>query len=552
MRLAAFLLLSTLCFGQSYANLPGVEGVSSSAGLDLQTTASTASPAVIPSGHVVVGCVGQHDGTGTCPSITVQDNCSGTTYTSSSVVRGGASNNLCTQMWWGTMASTCASAPIFSTSPNISANNSELVFKDIGANLTADGSMQSSVSSSTPSSMSLSLTTADNTDVVAACDTGDQGTIVTGAAQGPSQAVASDSGQIETVMSITDCGAAGSCSVTHLTGVNQYNNFLGWAFKPTNHVIATTNLADGAVNVAYQFPLQEVGGTSAPTWSNTAGTWPTGCSAASINSSTGVISCTPTQSGTFNLTFSDGTASQAFTWKVRSSFGVPTVISSSTGGIDENWSVGGVSNGSVLLLMIQGFLSSSRNSYQESTSDLTDTCGSTWKKFQMCGGMNAPGTLYVAQAPTSCGTDTITFAKTGVGSPVGSAAFVINNAQPWIDLPACGVNVGSGSISVTTPSYTPQVPNELLLCYAGTRSDNVTNWTCNSPFTARASSSTGIVQTQQVYATYYPPTQSALTATAQLTSTGTNNQIFSTLIGIRPGAPIVQSFLGEKRRRVVY
>lgn len=552
MRLAALLLLSTLCFGQSYANLPGVEGVSTSAGLDFQSTASTAAPSVIPVGHTFAGCVGQHDATGTCPSVTVTDNCTGATYNMSSVVRGGGSNNLCTQMFWGTVANSCGSPPAFSTSPDISGNNSELVVKDLGANLTADGSMQSSVSSSTPSSMSLSLTTADNSDVVAACDTGDQGTIVTGAAQGPSQAVASDSGQIETVMSITDCGAAGTCSVTHLTGVNQYNNFLGWAFKPTNHVIATTNLADGVVNGAYQFPLQEVGGTSAPTWSNTAGTWPTGCSAASINSSTGVISCTPTQSGTFNLTFSDGTASQAFTWKVRSSFGVPTVISSSTGGIDENWSVGGVSNGSVLLLMIQGFLSGSRNTYQKLTSDISDTCGFTWKKFEMCGGMNAPGTLYVAQATNTCGSDSVTFNKTGVGSPVGSNLLVINNAQPWIDLPACGVNVGSGSISVTTPSYTPQEPNELLICYAGTRSNGVTGWTCNSPFTTFSTSSEGIVPTQQVYASYYPPNQSALTATAQLTSTGTNNQIFATLIGIRPGAPTAQTFLGEKRKRRTY
>ena len=64
-------------------------------------------------------------------------------------------------------------------------------------------------------------------------------------------------------------------------------------------VITTTSLADGQVGIAYSQTLQASGGTPPYTWSISAGSLPPGLT---LNASTGVISGTPTSSGTFSFT----------------------------------------------------------------------------------------------------------------------------------------------------------------------------------------------------------------------------------------------------------
>jgi hypothetical protein len=67
---------------------------------------------------------------------------------------------------------------------------------------------------------------------------------------------------------------------------------------PPPVVIATTSLAGGIVGTAYSATLTATGGTSPFTWSVISGSLPAGLNL----SSTGVISGTPTASGTFNFT----------------------------------------------------------------------------------------------------------------------------------------------------------------------------------------------------------------------------------------------------------
>ena len=59
------------------------------------------------------------------------------------------------------------------------------------------------------------------------------------------------------------------------------------------------DLACGTVGVAYSEQLYAAGGTTPYTWSISSGALPTGTS---INSSTGLISGTPTVAGTYNFT----------------------------------------------------------------------------------------------------------------------------------------------------------------------------------------------------------------------------------------------------------
>ena len=63
--------------------------------------------------------------------------------------------------------------------------------------------------------------------------------------------------------------------------------------------ITTPSLPSGTVGVAYSEPVQATGGTGALTWTINAGTLPPPLT---INSSTGVISGTPSTAGTFNFT----------------------------------------------------------------------------------------------------------------------------------------------------------------------------------------------------------------------------------------------------------
>lgn len=64
--------------------------------------------------------------------------------------------------------------------------------------------------------------------------------------------------------------------------------------------ITTTSIPDATVGVAYTFTLQASGGTAPYTWSISSGTLPAGLT---INSSTGVISGTPTTAGSSTITF---------------------------------------------------------------------------------------------------------------------------------------------------------------------------------------------------------------------------------------------------------
>jgi hypothetical protein len=90
--------------------------------------------------------------------------------------------------------------------------------------------------------------------------------------------------------------------------------------------ITTASLPGGTVNSAYSQPVNATGGTQPYTWSISAGSLPAGLS---INSSTGVISGTPTTAQTANFTVQvsgGGTATRDFSIVVNPA-GVVTLVS---------------------------------------------------------------------------------------------------------------------------------------------------------------------------------------------------------------------------------
>jgi hypothetical protein len=74
---------------------------------------------------------------------------------------------------------------------------------------------------------------------------------------------------------------------------------LSLAITTPQLTVTTTSLSSGTNGVAYSAPMTSTGGTPAYTWSVTAGTLPDGLTMATA---TGIISGTPTKSGTYNFT----------------------------------------------------------------------------------------------------------------------------------------------------------------------------------------------------------------------------------------------------------
>jgi hypothetical protein len=94
-------------------------------------------------------------------------------------------------------------------------------------------------------------------------------------------------------------------------------------------LITTTSLPNGAVNVPYEQTIQATGGNTPYSWSVTSGTLPAGVT---LNNITGVLSGTPTATGTSNFTVQlmdssnpAQTVTQALTLVISSANPVPTI-----------------------------------------------------------------------------------------------------------------------------------------------------------------------------------------------------------------------------------
>ncbi len=121
--------------------------------------------------------------------------------------------------------------------------------------------------------------------------------------------------------------ATDSCSPTPQTAINTFSVTINPAPVPLS-ILTTSPLPAGTQGQAYSTQLQATGGTSPYTWTISAGTLPTGLS---LNTSTGVISGTPTTLSSVSVTFRVTDAVAATTTKPLSfSITCPTLTLVST------------------------------------------------------------------------------------------------------------------------------------------------------------------------------------------------------------------------------
>jgi hypothetical protein len=172
--------------------------------------------------------------------------------------------------------------------------------------------------------------------------------------------------------------------------------------------VTTTSLPSGTQNTAYSATLAATGGTLPYTWSLSSGTLPAGLSLAS---STGVISGTPTGSGTSNFTvqvtdFNSVAATQALSLIVVVS---PTVTTTSLPGGTQN------------------------APYTTTLAAAGGTPPYTWAVISgtLPAGLSlAPSTGVISGTPTGTGTNSFTVQVTDNNSQTGSKALTLAVAAP--------------------------------------------------------------------------------------------------------------------------
>jgi hypothetical protein len=348
-----------------------------------------------------------------------------------------------------------------------------------GLSSTVDATASQSTLASTGSA-SVSLTTTVNTDVVIACGGLDN---TNGLGQGSpapnGSQYAARNDKHDTFQSFVVTGAAGSQTIGNLLATVTASNYMMFAaaFKPSVTIgIATTALADCGNGVLCVQQLRGVGGAGAYTWSRSAGSWPTGCSDASLNSSTGLISCTPTATGTFALTFqiTDGTntATTPLTLKVGATLATPVVRGTPVALLAQaaqNIIVNIPCPGDMLLLLMHGSDTHGTTGWVppiDGANDSITVNGVGPVSSRTFGGSgNAGLQAYLFGPFSSFGAHSVIF-KSDTQSAIALKGWLVElgGVQPVIDDPviANANDLNNSGTYVINSSYTTLVPNQLL------------------------------------------------------------------------------------------
>jgi hypothetical protein len=422
----------------------------------------------VTSGNLLAGCVTWYNAGLT---LAVSDTL-GTSYSYSSVVTVGATQHY-VQMWYGVAPSSGANTVTVGGLTGAHLNAGVAEFTNISGTLDTSGSNNSGAS---PTSMTVSVTTTVNGDLLLPCAAlSDRNQMQYYAAFPQQFAVGTGGGSAGPMtMFFENTGLAGSQSVTDIpnifkSGTPATMGMIVLAFKPSAIAVTSSTLPHGAQTAAYKATLTAVGGAGAYTYSASGlPGW------ASLNTATGAITGTPNINGCTNVGFTvtDGSitsSTRTLALCVGSSFGTISLVQHATNVYPGAATLTGVSSGNIILVGGWGPEQFGQNNYvfasdTGQSGQFTDSLGTVFHQVRpvtsLTGavGNGAPTVVYIG-CTTANGNDSITSI---VPFPVEAEEWT--NMQTVVDDGTNAILAGASvsPLSVTTGNYTAQVANETL------------------------------------------------------------------------------------------
>lgn len=584
MRFSILALLAGLAFAQTQGKLPGpVDGNTGfTSNLGCSHTANCINiPDSVSTGNEIVGCL-MWGSTGSAPTVT--DNL-GNTFTQEAPLTIGTSGNdqpFHLQMYHANSSSSGTDWIILTGGSDLYAKT---VGRLTGVSDTKDGSL--STTTGTPpanaGSISQNVISAVNGDIAISCiGNGGNDASITGV--GNNQLIASDNHGADTDVVYQNLGLLGTYSISASIVGGNGGEPIGLAtslFKPSTTIfLSDTALPQAADGAAYSAQLHVVGGISSTLTYACTGL---PANSLSLNTSTGVISGTPTGTATLSLgcTVSDGTntsATDTLSLQVGTAFGVISLGGSVSGGLGGG---GGslpalaVSCGDVVLFCStqgddthgtvgwdQALNGSLGNSY-------SDSLGSTVQRMPVFGGThNGPTSCVLFGPMTSTASDVITVVNNqSAASGLSAWAIDIRDAQSILDLASYANATTTTTNPTASVSFTNPVANEVDLAVAtivcvtagcGVNGTPGTNVSFTAPYSLSSQNGPNPTYALSGYGAALVASSGSTTATATFNNvTPTNGMEDSMeLIALRPALPfsacIAPAFQGEKFRRQSY
>ena len=218
--------------------------------------------------------------------------------------------------------------------------------------------------------------------------------------------------------------------------------------------VTTTSLPGGTQNAAYSTTLAATSGTTPYTWSITSGTLPTGLSLAS---STGVISGTPTATGTSNITVQATDANSLTATKALSlTVAAPPTVSTTS--------------------LPAGTQNTAYSTTLAATSGTTPYTWSITSGTLPTGLSLASGTGVISGTPTGTGTSNITVQVSDANSSTATKALSLTINAAGIGLVQSNAAQGSAVSSVSVAFSTNNTAGNLIIAFVrmSTTSQTVT------------------------------------------------------------------------------
>ena len=284
---------------------------------------------------------------------------------------------------------------------------------------------------------------------------------------------------------------------THVLGIralstdNRTYGFYGATVVVSNSLsITTTSLPDGTQNTAYSGTLAATGGVTPYTWSIASGSLPAGLS---LNSSTGIVSGTPSGTGTSNFTVEVSDANSQTATK-----GLSITISSSGGGGGggisvvqaQNANQAGVSSLTVNISTAAGdaiICGVSEGDNNTDTWTMSDSAGqAAWR--QVASGYVSPNTTNRTDMRYITNSAALTWVRANFSSPVRNAAtMVCYEVSGIVSVSAedASVNSAASGGGLVSGPLTTSNANDILI-YMERKGANQTAWTAGSGYTIPA------------------------------------------------------------------